>query len=197
MTGQACSCGVSEKPLEIMRPGGLVLTEEALAACGLAPPARVLDAGCGTGAVVSRLRELGYRAAGVDLAARGPHCMAGRIEHLPAKTSAFDCVLCECVLSIAADPHACLREMHRVLIPSGIAVISDVYDRSDPDALAGLLGSCGFSVTLWQDHTRSLQEFAAAALLQGRSALPGLPQFISPRKAGYCLILARKDSPHG
>jgi len=180
-----------------MRPGGLVLTEEALAHCGLAPPARVLDAGCGTGAAVSRLRELGYRAIGVDRAVRGPHCMAGRIERLPVKTSACDCVLCECVLSIVADPEACLRELHRVLVPSGSVVISDVYDKSDPDALAGLLGRCGFSVFLWQDHTRSLLELAAAAVLQGRKDTFSLPARIRPQQAGYCLILSRKDGPHG
>lgn len=189
-------CAASE-PLAVLRPGGLGLTEKALAAGAIAPPARVLDAGCGTGAVVLRLRELGYRSVGVDRAARGPHCIAGRIEHLPVTASACDCVLCECVLSIVADPLACLRELHRVLVPSGIAVISDVYDKSDPDALAGLIERCGFSVFLWQEHTRSLKEFAAAAVLQGRTDAFCLPGSIRPQHAGYCLILSRKDNAHG
>jgi len=197
VTGQAPCCLVPEEPRAVMRPGGLALTEEALAACGLTPPARVLDAGCGTGAVVERLRSLGYRADGIDLDARARCSVRGRIENLPVKTAACDCVLCECVLSLVPDREACLRELHRVLKPAGSAVLSDVYDRRDPDALAGLLGSCGFSVTLWQDHTRGLQEFAAAAVLQGRKAACSLPPGIRPQQAGYCLLLARKDTAYG
>ena len=41
---------------------------EASFVCGLVePPARVLDAGCGTGRVAIRLAELGYGVVGVDL----------------------------------------------------------------------------------------------------------------------------------
>ncbi len=197
MPHRAQTLSPTEKPREVQRPGGLALTEQALECCGLPRAARVLDAGCGTGAVVERLRSLDYRAVGIDLNARGRHCVRGRIENLPVKTAGCDCVLCECVLSLVPDPEVCLRELHRVLKPAGIAVISDVYDRRDPDALAGLLERCGFSVTLWQDHTRSLLEFAAAAVLLGRRADCGLPPGISSQQAGYCLLLARKDTAHG
>ncbi len=41
--------------------------EAAFVASLVAPPALVLDAGCGTGRVAARLAELGYHVAGVDL----------------------------------------------------------------------------------------------------------------------------------
>ena len=41
--------------------------EATLCARLVSPPARVLDAGCGTGRVAIRLAELGYRCTGVDL----------------------------------------------------------------------------------------------------------------------------------
>lgn len=49
------------------RGGQDVHGEATLCARLLAPPARVLDAGCGTGRVAIRLAELGYATVGVDL----------------------------------------------------------------------------------------------------------------------------------
>ena len=183
---------------DVLRPGGLALTDEALTWCALPHAARVLDVGCGTGAAVAHLRErYGYRAVGIDSAATGGHCMQALAESLPVKDASCNCVLCECVLSLVSDPERSLREMHRVLLPAGCAIVSDIYDRSQAGRVPELLSRCGFSVFFWQDHTRSLREFAAAAALQGRPGEACLPSGLCPKQAGYYLAIARKDIPDG
>lgn len=53
---------------EKLNAGGQDIHGEAAFVAGLvAPPARVLDAGCGTGRIAIRLAEVGYRVVGVDV----------------------------------------------------------------------------------------------------------------------------------
>lgn len=180
---------------DVLRPGGLELTDKALSWCALSRAARVLDVGCGTNAAVAHLRQrYGYRAIGIDRRGAGGHCIRALAESLPVKDTSCDCVLCECVLSLMPDPEQSLREMHRVLAPAGSLILSDIYDRSQAGQVPELLSRCGFSVFFWQDHTRSLREFAAAAALQGRPVDACLPAGLSPRQAGYYLAIARKDT---
>lgn len=194
-----CACLPDRLPAgNVMRPGGLALTDRALALCALPAFARVLDIGCGAGAAVAHLRRrYGYRAVGIDRAAAALPCALALAESLPVKDASCDCVLCECVLSLVPDPERSLREMHRVLAPAGIAILSDIYDRAQPGQVPKLLRHCGFAVVFWQDHTRSLLEFAAAAALQGRSGDACLPSGFCPRQAGYYLVIARKGQKDG
>jgi SAM-dependent methyltransferase len=129
---------------DVLRPGGLALTDEALMACGLPPAARVLDVGCGAGATVTHLRDHhGLAAVGIDastrLLAAGrsqgralPLALA-RGERLPIGAGALDAVLAECSLSVMADVDAALAEFRRVLKPGGRLVLADLYTRV-PDA---------------------------------------------------------------
>ena len=57
----------AERFREIAASGGDPHGEATFAAGLVAPPARVLDAGCGTGRVAVRLHELGYEVVGVDV----------------------------------------------------------------------------------------------------------------------------------
>ena len=52
---------------ELARSGRDVHGEASLVAALVSPPARVLDAGCGTGRVGARLDELGYEVVGADV----------------------------------------------------------------------------------------------------------------------------------
>lgn len=126
---------------DVLRPGGLALTDEALAACGLMPGARVLDVGCGAGATVAHLRDRhGLAAVGIDASAlllasgRGhepalPQARA-RGERLPIGAGVLDAVIAECSLSVMADVDAALAEFRRVLKPGGRLILADLYDRS-------------------------------------------------------------------
>lgn len=108
---------------------------------------RVLDAGCGTGGVLSRLAPYGARV-GIDVSAlalgfarcRGHRCLAqATVEALPFPDATFDLVVSFDVLqhaAIADDRHAC-AELARVLRPGGWLLLRlPAYDwlRSAHDA---------------------------------------------------------------
>jgi arsenite methyltransferase len=125
----------------VLRPGGVALTDHAVALARLRPGAVALDLGCGAGATVERLTDrYGLTAVGVDPSttliaaarARRPDLplVRGRGERLPLPDGAFDAVFTECVLSLAADPAAVLAETARVLRPGGVLVLSDLYVRT-------------------------------------------------------------------
>lgn len=134
------SPAMREFTMPVIRPGGFELTSRGVAYSRLAPDARVLDVGCGTGAVVSYLRQQhGLAAMGIDLSAvlleegarnyTGSPLARGCAEQLPMADGCFDAVLCECMLSLCSDPLHVLRELQRILQPGGYLVLTDIYAR--------------------------------------------------------------------
>lgn len=178
-----------------LRPGGAKLTGRAVDLLDLRPGQRVLDAGCGGGATVRRLRgEYGLAAVGVDLqpSPPGEYCVAGRMEALPFPDATFDAALCECSLSLT-DREAALAELGRVLKPGGGLAVADLYgDSTDLDELAVLMATAGFRLFHAEDHTRELAELAA------RMVLAGLDPRAGDRECGrtrYGLFAARRSLP--
>ncbi|BBO85734.1 SAM-dependent methyltransferase [Desulfosarcina ovata subsp. sediminis] len=124
-----------------LRPGGLALTDRAMAVCRFAPGSHLLDLGCGPGATLRHLSEVhAMRTWGIDrslqmladAARRDPH--AGRLVQasgmgIPFADRCLDGVFCECVLSLMPDPLEVLGECHRILRPAGRLVVSDLYLR--------------------------------------------------------------------
>ncbi|HUF54453.1 MAG TPA: methyltransferase domain-containing protein [Dehalococcoidia bacterium] len=92
---------------------------------------RILDAGCGVGAFVRRLREYSPEVYGFDVeresVLRGveevPNIMLGVGEKLPYRDGTFDVILMHEVLEHVDDDLQTLREMRRVLAPEGRLVI--------------------------------------------------------------------------
>lgn len=141
---------------DVLRPGGLDLTDRAVALAALPAGAVVLDVGCGCGVTVQHLRDrYGLAALGIDpsllllAAARtrspGLPLLGGRSERLPIAAGSVDAVVLECVLSLVDDLDAALSEVARVLRPGGLLVVTDLYARN-PDAVEQLRrlpgGSC-------------------------------------------------------
>jgi ubiquinone/menaquinone biosynthesis C-methylase UbiE len=115
----------------------------------------VLDLGCGAGPVLEALRRAGWPCTGLDgapdmlgqarerLAAAGlasDDLHLGDCRATPFAAGRFEAVLCLGVISYVEDYEPVLREIHRVLRPGGLAVVScrnaanPVY--SDPWRLA-------------------------------------------------------------
>jgi SAM-dependent methyltransferase len=113
------------------------------------PPAKVLDAGCGSGEMAAKLIERGYDVEGVDIAEPmirhagsrfGSHRFhVADIEHIPFPDNTFDAVVCLGVLEyLEADTHA-LREIWRVLKPAGTAVFATPSSNSPLQRIDGVL----------------------------------------------------------
>ncbi|KEF40732.1 MAG: hypothetical protein ER33_15440 [Cyanobium sp. CACIAM 14] len=98
-------------------------------------PARVLDAGCGTGGLIRTLasHEPAWAITGLDFSpvacslARertSAEIVEGSITDLPFAAESFDIVTCADVLSQVWDGSLALREFARVLRPGGVVVIN-------------------------------------------------------------------------
>ncbi len=98
------------------------------------PTSRILDYGYGTGAWLLSMRSLGYsRLAGYDIAAntaRGRELEVQGIQVIPAGglsdvgPACFDCVRLEHVLEHLSDPLCTLRQIHRLLRPAGLLLMT-------------------------------------------------------------------------
>jgi len=218
---------------DTLRPGGLSLLQTALQQTAWPVGARVLDIGCGMGVTASYLRQAhGLQAMGLDLSTQllGEAALAhpelplirGRAEALPIADGALAGLTCECVLSLVREPATTLKEFYRVLATGGQLIFSDIYRRREikdkelPDncCLAGAnsrellldwLHQAGFSVHLWQDHSRLLAELAARLVWQHGSMVDFWSQFsadgdgrpmqqaVRALRPGYCLVIAKKE----
>jgi SAM-dependent methyltransferase len=95
----------------------------------LAPEARLLDAGCGSGRMLDELARYG-RVTGADISseavaaarARGHHVVRAAIEALPFADRTFDLVTCLDVIEHTPDDRASLGELRRVTRPGGLLV---------------------------------------------------------------------------
>jgi ubiquinone/menaquinone biosynthesis C-methylase UbiE len=145
------------------------------------PPRRVLDVGCGTGEL---LRELSTRlpeareltgvdaaAAMIEAASAGREAapaprlryLHGRAEGLPFDGASFDLVISTTSFDHWADQRAGLIECHRVLVPGGRLMLTDLFSlallptligaRSDrartPLRATKLLAAAGFRSVVW------------------------------------------------
>lgn len=124
-----------------LRPGGTSLTRRGLDLCAFASGARVLDMGCGPGASLGVLAGAGLRALGLDIspvllaeARESAPALRADMAALPLKAESLDGIVCECVLSLADDKAAVLRECARTLRPGGRLLLCDLVLRTGPEA---------------------------------------------------------------
>ena len=86
---------------------------------GRLPGARLLDVGCGRGALVAWAEDDGMTAAGAEpfwpAPLLSPRIVRAYGEHLPFPNESFDFVVSFSVLAHVRDPLACLAEIRRVM----------------------------------------------------------------------------------
>lgn len=147
---------------------------------GIAPPARILEVGCGTGTVLSALHREGYRMTGVEMhpelarraAAANPAVSIYSLNLFSApqelaRDGGFDAVGLFDVVEHLADPVPVLRACASLLAPGG-----------------RLVGTVPALNVLWSDYDR----FAGHQLRYGRRGLRTLLQrsgFHEPRVAYF------------
>lgn len=107
------------------------LAEEFLAAAGISAPQRVLDVGCGPGALTEALVRVLGAASVIAVDPSAPFVVAARdrlpgvevhqaaAEALPAADDSFDAALAQLVVQFMADPVQGLSEMRRVTRAGG------------------------------------------------------------------------------
>ena len=159
-----------------LRPGGIALTAEMLTWCNFKAGSTMLDVGCGPGHTAALMAStFGLQPTGLDpsaamLAKAARHAstallLQGTATAIPCGHRSFEGVISECVLSLAGDIKASLREMYRVLRPGGLLLLTDIY-RKQPQPQVDLPGlkSC---IT----HALPLEEIKAALLQAGFTLL--------------------------
>jgi SAM-dependent methyltransferase len=145
---------------------------------------RVLDVGCGDGALVRAAVSRGAEATGVDpdpaMLSAARECAAsagvratfqeGRIERLPFPDASFDIVTAVTVLCFVSNAGAAVREMARVLRPGGRLIIGELGRWSAWAAIRRLRGWLG-SKTWKAARFRTASELRALAAQAGLSVV--------------------------
>lgn len=124
-----------------------VVGEVTCAVAGMSAP-RVLDLGCGTGALAARLLDAipGCSLTGVDLSPRmvevararltgRAEVLLGDAERLPFHDDAFDVVVCNDSFHHYPDPERATFQAWRVLAAGGALVLGDVWQPAPARAL--------------------------------------------------------------
>ncbi|MBV5328883.1 MAG: methyltransferase domain-containing protein [Chlorobium sp.] len=221
-----------------LRPGGLALTAELLSFCNLAPGSTVLDIGCGPGHTLNLLASnFGLRATGLDPSAamlakaaeQAPTAalLQGSALAIPCDDQRFDGIICECVLSLTGDIQTSLGEMHRVLQPGGLLILTDIYCKGPQrqpslpqlqscissalplETITEGLGRAGFTRVARRERSDLLKQLAGQIifsygslekfwqLFMGAEAARQTCCALATAPLGYYVLIAKKGFRHG
>lgn len=171
----------------------------------LIPGGSLLDVGCGTGVLASRLADGGYEVTGVDpsegmlehLRGRDPRVRAvvGSAVALPFHDGSFDLAMCVAVMHHIADPRAVresLAEMVRVTRPGGLVLVWDHNPRNPywKNLMARVPQDDGSERLIPEAEIEAGLAGAGARTLSA-TPLGFVPDFVPPRMIGGAARLER------
>jgi SAM-dependent methyltransferase len=186
-----------ESTAHLERPGGYVLTQRLLTKLNLADTDLLVEIGCGQGATLHYIqqkvhpRSLGIDASLAQLRSAGNNWTAAASgQALPLADESAAAVIAECTLTATQAFSQVVVEAWRILKPSGILLISDIYLRQPdqasalkalnlnsclPSALSqaeigSILRSAGFGLLEWQDASATLRDLNEVLTLTCGSA---------------------------
>ena len=157
---------------------------------------RVLDVGAGAGATLNELRNLGWRAEGIDFDAEavknaadtyGLDVKVGTLEEQGYPLNHFDAVVMSHVIEHVHDPVDLLGECWRILKPGGILVVVT----PNADSLGRRYFGANWTVF---EPPRHLTVFSRKTLAQAtsRAGIPNAKTRTTARGANGIYILSRK-----
>ena len=87
---------------------------------------KILDIGCGEGALVKEFKKKGYNIIGMDINYESKLVSKGNITNIKFKKSSFDIALCLDVIEHLdfENQEKAFREIHRILKPNGILLVA-------------------------------------------------------------------------
>jgi ubiquinone/menaquinone biosynthesis C-methylase UbiE len=146
---------------------------------------RVLEAGCGTGLILDRLRPYFREVVGVDLSSgmlarardRRLQVVQASIDQLPFPNASFDVVVSFKVLAHVPDIRATLAELSRVTRPGGVLVL-EFYN---PHSLRGLVKRLKRPSRIGASYTDTDVYTRYDTLEDIRCYLPGSVQLVGVR----------------
>ncbi len=171
----------------------------------LLPQGRLLDVGCGTGVLASRLADAGYEVSGTDPSAgmlshlqeRDPrvHAVVGSATALPFSDGEFDLAFCVAVMHHIADPEDVRRslgEMVRVTRPGGLILVWDHNPRNPywKNLMARVPQDDG-SERLIPEGEINAGLVAGGVNLVSADQLGLVPDFVPPRLLGLAARIER------
>ena len=166
--GQYASTGRLETRISVWQPDahGRSPQDVALAALAEAAPARLLEVGCGTGALAARCaEELGCEVVALDSSpemvaatrARGIEAVVGDVQRLPFDAATFDAGVAAWMLYHVPDRDRAIGELARVLRPSG-RLIAITTGRDHLAELWQLVGAEKVEASFSQENGRAQLE---------------------------------------
>lgn len=123
---------------------------------------RLLDVGCGEGALIRVALERGWQAEGTEIASAAIEFMRrtlpapvheGELDRLVLPEGAFDAVVLNHVLEHVRDPGATLRTVARLLAPGGLVRIEVPNVGSLSSELKNLQSRLGMKRTPWKHYS--------------------------------------------
>ena len=169
------------------------------------PPARVLDVGCGTGALAERLEGQGYDVTGLDpsegmlavMRDRAPAVTAvcASATEMPFEAGEFDLSVSVATMHHIADPEGVSRalwEMVRVVRPGGRVIVWDHNPRNPywPYLMRRVPQDIGEERLIGlAELTRGLE--GAGATVQRSVSLGMVPDFVPPRALSLAQAVER------